>query len=103
MRRFVIVFSLCAATGWIAAAQVIALDNYPVSNNQRIGIRVEGLSDTQIQLTLTRAASGKVVFNLPAFINNIAAASTGMIDEVNGEVTLGEGETAVVVTLKQKP
>ncbi len=90
-------------SAWIAPGQIIALNNFPVSNNQRVGIRVEGLSDTQVQMSLTGGASAQVVFNLPAFINNIAAASTGMIDEVNGEVILEKGETAVKVTLRHKP
>jgi len=89
---------------WIAAGQIIELDNYPVSDNLRIGIRVEGITDIQVRLALTGATNAReVIFNLPAFIDNIAAASTGTIDDTNGAVTLGKGETTVTVTMKQRP
>lgn len=87
---------------WIMEGQVIELTNYPVSINQRIGIRIEGLSGSQVRLTLTGDAAGTkvVVFNLPAFIDHIASATTGIIDNAAGTVTLELGEISVTVTLQ---
>jgi hypothetical protein len=90
-------------SAWTTTGQVIELNNYPVSSNQRIGIRIEGLSGSQVRFTLTGDAAGQkvVVFNLPGFINNIASATAGIIDNSAGTVTLEKGETSLTVSMKQ--
>lgn len=53
-------------------------------------------------LTLTGdQPSGPVLFQLPAFVHNIAHASTGSVDNKTGTVTLSAGPHAVTVQLKQ--
>jgi hypothetical protein len=42
-----------------------------------------------------------VLFQLPAFVNNIAHASTGTVDQKTGTVTLGASARSVTVQLKQ--
>ncbi len=85
---------------WVADGQVIELSNYPISGNKRMGIRIEGLAENQVHLTLTgENPAGKVVFNLPAFIDNIRSVTTGSVDNAAGEVTLEPGTTDVTVTL----
>jgi hypothetical protein len=90
-------------SAWIAPGQVIELSNYPVSTGQRMGIRVEGLPGGLVRLSVTGEAAGKtVIFNLPVFMDNIAAASTGMVDAAAGTVTLAPNQTSVTVTLKHE-
>ncbi len=47
------------------------------------------------------AAPVPVLFQLPAFVNNIAHASTGTVDQKTGTVTLGASARSVTVQLKQ--
>jgi hypothetical protein len=85
---------------WVMQGQVIELSNYPLSDNRRIGIMVEGLPDDQVRLNLTGdQPGGEIVFNLPVFINNIRTSSAGVVDNESGTVTLDPGITNVTVTL----
>lgn len=84
---------------WVANGQVIQLSNFPISNNGRMGIKIEGLSGNQVKLTLSGTAPGNnVIFNLPIFINNITASNAGTIDSSNGTVTIPATTTTVTVT-----
>jgi hypothetical protein len=85
---------------WVMEGQVIELSNYPLSNNRRIGIKVEGLADNQVRLSLMGDfPAGKVVFNLPIFINNIHTTTAGVIDNRLGTVTLNSNVTSVIVEM----
>ncbi len=85
---------------WVAEGQVIELTNYPISDNRRIGIRVEGLPGNQVRLALTGdQPKGKVVFNLPIFLKGIASTSAGIFDPNEGAVILDPGITKVVIKL----
>jgi len=54
---------------------------------------------THVTLTLSGSSpAGPVLFQLPAFVNNIASSSAGAIDEVTGTVTLPA--TARTVTVR---
>jgi len=85
---------------WVSQGQRFEVLNYPLANNRRLGIKVEGLPDNQIRLTLSAdLPEGDVVFNLPIFINNISSASVGVVDNKLGTVTLSPGTQSVTVTL----
>jgi hypothetical protein len=43
-----------------------------------------------------------VLFQLPAFVGNIASASAGTVDEATGTVTLAPTVRTVTVTLKHQ-
>jgi hypothetical protein len=60
---------------------------------------ITALSRTKVTLTShgTRPA-GPVLFQLPAFLHNVAATSTGMVDEVSGTVTISPRVRHVTVT-----
>jgi hypothetical protein len=73
----------------------------PTTDGRHIGLTVKG-SGTSVTLTLTGdQASGPVLFQLPAFVNNIAHASTGTVDQKTGTVTLSASARSVAVQLKQ--
>lgn len=85
---------------WVMEGQVIELSNYPLSNNKRMGIKLEGLPNNQVRLSLKGdLPGGRVVFNLPIFINNIRTATVGVADNVLGTVTLDSDTTSVTVKL----
>jgi hypothetical protein len=74
---------------------------FPTTDGRHIGLTVKG-SGTSVTLTLTGdQASGPVLFQLPAFVNNIAHASTGTVDQKTGTVTLSASARSVAVQLKQ--
>ena len=52
-----------------------------------------------LRLTGARPA-GPVLFQLPAFVHNIAAASAGRVEPATGTVRLPASARAVVVTLR---
>jgi hypothetical protein len=86
---------------WLRGGQAISLANFPTTDGRHIGLTVKG-SGTSVTLTLTGdQSSGPVLFQLPAFVNNIAHASTGTVDQKTGTVTLGASARSVTVQLKQ--
>jgi hypothetical protein len=86
---------------WLRGGQAISLANFPTTDGRHIGLTVKG-SGTSVTLTLTGdRASGPVLFQLPAFVNNIAHASTGTVDQKTGTVTLGASARSVTVQLKR--
>ena len=55
-------------------------------------------------LTLSGAApTGAVLFELPAFVNNIAATSSGSIDQKTGTVRVASSVRRVTVRLRHPP
>jgi hypothetical protein len=89
---------------WITEGKVIELSNYPIAGNQRMGLKVEGLPNNQVRLTLTEdRPDGQIVFNLPVFINNIRSATAGVVDKDLGTLTLDSGISTVTVELASSP
>jgi len=85
---------------WIRAGQTIRLANVPTVAGRRIGLAISS-SGPRVTLRLTgQPAAGPVLFQLPAFVGNIAGASTGTVSERTGTVTLPPGTHAVTVRLK---
>jgi hypothetical protein len=84
---------------WVASGQVISLANFPTTDGRHLGLSVR-TSGNAVTLTLTGdQPAGPVLFQLPAFVNNIAHASAGTVDEKTGTVTLGTTVTSVTVQL----
>ena len=87
---------------WLTSGRPIAVTNFPAANGHRIGVTITGNGDA-VTLRLTGAPSGQVVFELPAFVHNIASASTGTISESAGSVTIPASTHSVTVTLAHAP
>ncbi len=89
---------------WVASGQVIELSNYPLSDNHRMGLKIEGLPGNQVRLTLTGdIPQGKVIFNLPVFIDNIQSATAGLVSLSSGEISLEPRIRIVTVSLVSVP
>jgi hypothetical protein len=56
-----------------------------------------------VTLLLFGRPSGPVTFELPAFVNNIASASAGTVDNGAGAVTVPAYTRSVTVTLDHAP
>lgn len=87
---------------WLTSGRPIAVTNLPTTSDHRIGVTITGNGDA-VTLRLTGAPSGQVVFELPAFVNNIASASTGTINESAGSVTIPASTHSVTVTFAHAP
>jgi hypothetical protein len=86
--------------GWVRTGKVIALANFPTTNGRHLGLRI-ATRGRRVTLTLSgQHPSGPVLFELPAFVGNIARASAGVVSEKTGTVTIGSGTAAVTVELK---
>lgn len=95
---------------WVRPGKRIALSNFPTTGGHRIGVdvRTAGRSVT-LRLATTSVAgtagssdrrSGPVLFQLPAFVRNIASASTGSVDQATGTVTISATTRSVIVVLR---
>ena len=89
-------------SAWLrAGASPITVTNYPTTKGQRAGVTIRASSGTQVNLTLDGARpSGQVLFQLPAFLDDVASTSAGTVDEATGTVTLEPGVRHVTVTLR---
>jgi len=87
---------------WVASGSPIAVSNFPTTDGHRIGVAITEHGDA-ITLKLTGTLSGPVSFELPAFVNNIASASAGAVDNGAGTVTVPATTHSVTVTLAHAP
>jgi hypothetical protein len=84
---------------WVSHRSPIALANVPIAGGHRMGLNIT-TSGTRVTLTLSGGSpAGPVLFQLPAFVNNIASSSAGAIDEATGTVTLPATARRVTVTM----
>jgi hypothetical protein len=85
---------------WVSSGQSFAVTNVPTTHRRRMSFTVRTASN-QVTLTLAgQAPSGPVLFQLPAFVGNIASASNGTVDEATGTVTVAATTRTVTVTLR---
>lgn len=84
---------------WVSDHDPIALANVPIAGGHRIALNIT-TNGARVTLTLSGSSpAGPVLFQLPAFVNNIASASAGAIDQATGTVTLPATARAVTVTM----
>jgi hypothetical protein len=85
---------------WVRGGQVITVANFPTVAGHRAGlaIRTQGRAVT-LKLTGAQPA-GPVLFQLPAFVGNVASTSAGTVNEKTGTVTLRPGVRRVTVRLR---
>jgi len=83
----------------VSAGKLISLVNFPTVAGRHLGLAIRS-SGRSVTLTLSgQAPAGPVLFQLPAFVGNIAHASAGTVDEKTGTVTLATTVRTVTVQL----
>jgi len=65
----------------------------------RLGLKVTWHGQTVTLALSGQRPSGGVLFQLPAFLGNVASASSGRVDSATGTVTLRPGTAGVTVHL----
>jgi hypothetical protein len=89
--------------GWVSAGGTVSVSNFPSTDGHRLGATISPRHGS-VTLTLHGAApTGAVLFELPAFVNNIAATSSGSIDQKTGTVRVASGVRRVTVRLRHTP
>jgi hypothetical protein len=87
---------------WVRSGKVIRLAHMPTTDGRHIGLAIRTHGGA-VTLTLTgQRPSGPVLFQLPAFVRNIASASAGVISEKTGTVTLSAAVRTVTVHLRHQ-
>jgi hypothetical protein len=85
---------------WVRGGQVISLADFPTTGGKHTGLTI-ATSGSTVTLTLSGdKPSGPVLFQLPAFVANIAHASAGTVDNKTGTVTLPPTARSVIVQLR---
>ncbi len=85
---------------WISRHQSIAVANVPINRGHHISIGVTTRA-RQVTLKLRGATpGGPVLFQLPAFVNNLHRSTAGAIDPATGTVTLSATTRRVTVTMR---
>ena len=83
---------------WLTSGRPIAAANVPVAGGRRISVVIAAQGDT-VTLKMAGSATGQAIFELPAFVNDIASVSAGTVSEAAGTVTVPAGTRSVTVTL----
>jgi hypothetical protein len=84
---------------WVRTGERIAAANLPTVDGRRLGLAV-AVDGLDVTLTLTGdPPAGPVLFELPAFVANIARTSAGTADDGAGTVTIARGVGTVTVEL----
>jgi hypothetical protein len=87
-------------SSWLRGGQAISLANFPTTDGKHIGLTIRGSGST-VTLTVSGTPAGPVLFQLPAFVNNIAHASAGTVDNKTGTVTVSPSVRTVTVQLSR--
>ncbi len=87
---------------WLRDGASISVSNFPTIDGKRLSLKIS-TRGRAVSLTLTGPLSGQVLFELPAFTNDIAASSSGVINQATGTVTLASHTRRVTVRLTRVP
>jgi hypothetical protein len=88
---------------WLATGIPIAVTNFPTTNGKRSSFTIDA-QGAAVTLTVTGATTpGKILFQLPSFVDDIASTTTGTVDQHTGTVALAPSVRRVTVTLRRAP
>ncbi len=86
-------------SSWLHSTKPIQVKNFPVGKGKTVAITITS-KGKRITLSVSGHPSGPVLFQLPAFVKNIAWASGGHVDQATGTVSLSSKASRVTVVLK---
>ncbi len=78
------------------------MSGFPAADGRRLDVTITGHGNT-VRLRVTGDPPGPVIFDLPAFVGNIAAVSAGTVSDPAGTVTVPASTHSVTVTLNRAP
>ena len=87
---------------WLRKGHPIAVTNFPTSGGRRLGLTIV-TSGRHVTLSLHGTPAGPVLFELPSFVHNVAATTSGTVVQSTGTVTIQPTVHSVTVTLRRPP
>jgi hypothetical protein len=88
---------------WLKGGPPIAVHDFPSTDGRRLSLEISSRGKS-VSLSLQGGLpSGRILFQLPSFIDNLAATSTGTIDQATGTVSLPPHTARVTVKLRRSP
>jgi hypothetical protein len=88
---------------WLGGGKKLSVADYPAADGRRLNVAITS-SGSSVSLRLGGSLPpGEVLFQLPSFLDDVAATSTGHVDEASGTVALSPGTRRVTVTLRRPP
>jgi len=85
---------------WLTPGDTTSVTNFPTIDGARVALNISA-HDNAITLTLDGLPhNDEVLFQLPTFVNNIAATSTGSIDQATGTVAVRADQHEITVHLR---
>lgn len=85
---------------WVSQGRRIAVANVPVTGGRHLAMTITSRGR---HVTLKRSGgtpAGPILFQLPAFVHNLAHSTAGAIDPATGTVTLSASTRTVTVTMR---
>ncbi len=86
---------------WLAGGSSLSVSDFPTVDGQRLGLTITSTGRSVSLSFRGHRPSGPVLVQLPIMIDNIAAASTGVVDEKTGTVTLSPRNAGVTIHLRR--
>jgi hypothetical protein len=87
---------------WLRTRRPISVGNFPTTRGRRLALTVVA-SGRHVTLSLRGTAPGPVRFELPSFVHNVAATTSGTVSQSAGIVTIRPTVHSVTVTLRRTP
>jgi len=93
---------------WLAGPRVFSVTGFPTVGGERVDVAVTatapGAGPPTVTLTLGGTPPpGPVLFELPSFVDDVAATSAGTVDEAGGTVSAPPGTRRITVRLDAPP
>jgi hypothetical protein len=88
---------------WVASGRTMSVGNFPTTNGHRLAAVITSSGRAATLRISGTSPTGSVLFQLPAFLDNVASTSAGHIDEQTGTVALPAGVRSVTVQLRHTP
>jgi hypothetical protein len=89
-------------TAWLRGTAPITVTNFPTTDGRRLGLTITP-HGRALTLMLHGLTPEGTLFQLPAFLGNIASATTGTVDEDTGTVALKPNTKVVTVEFRHGP
>jgi len=88
---------------WLDRGRPIAVSNFPTTGGRRVSVDVSSSGRTVSMSLRGQLPSGRILFQLPSFTENIKSSTTGRINEQTGTLTLAPFTRSVTVQLRKSP
>lgn len=88
---------------WLAAGRRISVAGFPAAGGRRLDVAITSTGSSVTLRLRGRLPPGRVLFQLPSFVGNVAGTSAGHVDEAGGTVSLAPGTRRVTVTFRRDP